>query len=219
MDSIDQLINSDYDLQWMFYELPKNVKIILSTLIKHGGILNNLKSKLNEEKNFLEIEELNATNVKTILEDWLMKANKSLTEAQWSILDEIFKGAKLHPLYVKLCFDIIIKWDSFYEPDNAFKNNKKIDDCIRYLFNILEKEHGSVLFSRCIFYMSSFKNGISESELEDILSLDDQLLSNVFVYHSPPIRRFPMALWARIKHTLNEYIVEKEIDNTPVICW
>jgi hypothetical protein len=46
-----------------------------------------------------------------------------------------------------------------------------IDICIKYLFQYLETVHGKLLFERCIIYMGTFKNGISESEIEDILSL------------------------------------------------
>lgn len=67
--------------------------------------------------------------------------------------------------------------------------------------------------------MSSFKNGISESEIEDILSLDDDVLYDIFEFHAPPIRKLPIALWSRIKHDLKGYMVEKEIDDTRVIYW
>ena len=62
--------------------------------------------------------------------------------------------------------------------------------------------------------MNIMENGISENELEDILSLDDDLLTQIFEFHSPPLRRFPIALWFRIKHVMKEYLVEKEIDDT-----
>ena len=219
LDSIDQLVSNDYDLKWMTYDFPSNVKIVFSTLQDHGDILDCIRSKIKNEDNYLLIDPLNTSNVKTILEDWLSKANRSLSNQQWSILDNLFSRATLQPLFIKLVFDLIIKWRSFYEPVDDFKGLLSIDSCIQYLFKQLEKEHGKSLFSTCLFYMSALKNGISESELEDILSLDDDLLQNVFEFHSPPIRRFPIALWARIKHVLKEYLVEKEIDDTKVIFW
>ena len=219
LDSIDQLIYTDYDLQWMIYDFPSNIKFIFSTLTAHCGILDRIKTKIKNSENLLSIKELNPTDVKSILEDWLNKSNRSLSEEQWIVLDGMLKSSILHPLLVKLLYDIVIKWRSFYKPKDDFITIKKIDDCIRYLFGLLEKEHGKLLFSRCMFYMNIMKNGISESELEDILCLDDDLLTTIFEFHSPPIRRFPMALWARLKHSLIEYMVEKEIDDSKVIFW
>jgi hypothetical protein len=169
--------------------LPTNVKFIYSTLPNHGDILHQLEQSGCNRLNFMEVPSLTKTIVVTILEDWLIKRNRSLSEIQWQILDQIFNEATLFPLYVKLIFDIIVKWPSFYIPDNYFKNCKNIDKCIEYLFEILEKSHGSKLFSRTMIYMSTFKNGISESELEDIISIDDDVLFEIFEYHVPPVSK------------------------------
>ena len=155
----------------MIYDFPSNIKIIFSTLEDYENILDRIKTKITKKDNFLIIDELNPSNVKTILEDWLSKANRSLSNNQWEILDDLFQRARLQPLFVKLIYDIIIKWRSFYEPVIEFKSLQTIDSCIEFLFKQLEKEHGEILFSSCIFYMSALKNGISESEIEDILSL------------------------------------------------
>ena len=114
LDSIDQLISSDYDLQWMIYEFPSNIKIILSTLNLHGGILNRIKMKLRNEDNYLNVEPLNPTNVKMILEDWLNRENRCISIPQWTSLDSIFQRSILHPLFVKLIYDIIIKYYHYY---------------------------------------------------------------------------------------------------------
>ena len=76
-----------------------------------------------------------------------------------------------------------------------------------------------MLFSRAVIYMSSFQNGISENEIEDVLSLDDDVLYDIFEFHAPPVRRLPISLWSRIKHDLRGYMVEKELDGTRVIYW
>jgi len=219
LDSIDQLSTDDYDIEWIINELPQNIKIIYSTLPNHGDILNRLKKKEPDDKQFVHVEMLNKSIVKTIIEDWLLKNKRMLSEKQWTILDTLFETASLYPLYVKLVFDIILKWESYYEPDESFKKAFNIDECIKYLFRLLEKEHGKMLFSRSMCYMTSFKNGISESELEDIISIDDDVLFEIFEFHEPPVRRFPVALWARIKNDLKEYMVEKETDDTRVIYW
>lgn len=64
-----------------------------------------------------------------------------------------------------------------------------------------------------------FKNGISENELEDILSLDNEVLYEVFEFHAPPSIRLPVALWSRIKHDLKGYLIEKDIDGSRLVYW
>jgi hypothetical protein len=194
LDSIDQLSTADYNIDWMFIELPSNIKMIYSTLPNHGDILKQLKSKDGfDESYFLEVASLTKANVVTILEDWLSRNNRLISEKQWKVLDEVFDNSKLFPLYVKLMYDIVSKWTSYHIPNDEFKECLNIDKCIKYLFQILEKSHGKILFSRSMFYMSTFKNGISENELEDILSIDDDVLYEIFEYHIPPVC-FPLLI-------------------------
>ena len=218
MDSVDQLANNDYtDLEWMITEFPANVKIIFTILESFNNVLENTKRLIRTADNYLHVNELTRSNVKPMLEGWLNQSNRSLDAYQWTILNNILEKAKLYPLFIDLIFKIASKWRSFDKPDDEFNKISTIEDCINYLFKLLEIEHGKVLFSRCVFYIISMKNGISESELEDILSIDDSLLENLFEYHSPPIRRFPLALWTKIKYKLDEFIVEKEADDITVI--
>ena len=49
-------------------------------------------------------------------------------------------------------------------------------------------------------------NGISEAELEDVLSCDDEVLNDVYTYWTPPIRRLPPLLLVRIRNDINQYI-------------
>jgi hypothetical protein len=220
LDSIDQLNSSDYDLEWLIESFPSNVKMIYSTLPKHGLILDRLKSKKFEKTNYIEITALNMDLATRILRDWLARIHRSLSQTQWHVIETMWTNRPhLYPLYVKIVFDIVTKWQSFYEPDENFKKCIDIDSTIRYLFSLLEVEHGKLLFSRAVIYMTSFKDGISESEIEDILSLDDEVLYDIFEFHSPPVRKLPSALWTRIKHDLQAYMVEKEVDDTRVVCW
>ena len=190
LDSIDQLNPTDFEMDWIMTNLPENVKIILSTLPEHGGILEMLISIITTDSNFMEVKCLTKSAAIEIISDWLKKYKRSLSDEQWTILNDLFNISTLFPLYVKLIFDIIVKWTSYYVPDNEFKSCTEIDNCIRYMFKSLEKIHGKVLFSRCMFYMSTFKNGIAENELEDILTIDDEVLYEIFEYHIPPVRIF-----------------------------
>jgi hypothetical protein len=219
LDSVDQLSTGGYNLDWVLPEFPSNTKMIYSTLPEHGNILPVFQQMIENPSHIIEISALDKPLSKTILFDFLKKENRALSAKQWDVIDLMFDKANLFPLYVTLIFDIVIKWTSSYEPTQKFSSCVTIDKCIQYLFQFFEKVHGKVLFARTIIYMSIFKNGISENEIEDILSLDDDVLYDVFEFHAPPIRKIPLALWSRIKYDLKDYLVEKEVHNTRVIYW
>ena len=86
----------------------------------------------------------------------------------------------------------------------------------------IEAHHGTLLVARAFGYMVVTRNGITETELEDILSLDDEVLDDVFEYHIPPIRRIPSILWARIRYysvaVLRALVFNYDIHSQHTIC-
>jgi hypothetical protein len=220
LDSVDQLNPVDYSLEWVPTNFKNNIKIIFSSIPGHGDLLNRFKKEVGlDEKNLIQISMLDTSLAKMILEDLLNKEKRILSSTQWETIDRLLGRANRLPLFVTLVFEIVSKWPSFHQPDLEFSKCTDIDKCIQYLFKYLETVHGELLFKRAIVYMSLFKNGISENEIEDILSLDDDVLYDVFEFHAPPVRKLPVALWSRIKHDLKAYMVEKEVHDTRVIYW
>jgi hypothetical protein len=70
-------------------------------------------------------------------------------------------------------------------------------DSIFLLFEKVETKHGWPLVSHALAYVTAAKNGVSETELEDLISLDDKVLDDIYQYHLPPTRRIPPLLWTR----------------------
>ena len=230
LDSIDQLNESDYDLDWMITTLPENVKIVYTVLENFQNLFGKTKTLIKNVNNFVRIDLLNKHSGREIIDTWLKQNNRQITDKQSVLLDDLLIEVdycrQVNPLFVKLIYDIFIsKWKSY---ENLYENMEfkhkflsllNINNVVEYLFSTLERVHGKILFSRLLFYMNSLQNGISEVEIEGVLSIDDNVLYNIFEYHHPPFRRFPQALWVRIKDDLKEYLIEKQIDNTPVIYW
>ena len=70
-------------------------------------------------------------------------------------------------------------------------------DSIFLLFEKVETKHGWLLVSHALAYVTAAKSGVSETELEDLISLDDKVLDDIYQYHLPPVRRIPPLLWTR----------------------
>ena len=235
--------------KWLLTDLPFYVKFIVSTIPDHGNLLQlitklickrfdeQLKLKqvhlADDNKNsayedkitklinrqLLQVTELSPEESETILNKWLVTSKRTLTNEQWNDLRSIFKNGKLLLLFLKLTFDEVFTWNSWSRAEAEFLKCSKIEHIIVYMFKKMEKTHGEIIFRRAICYMTINKNGISDGELEDILSLDDDVLYAVFQFHMPPIRRFPKILWMRIKKDSGQYIIEKEANDSKVIQW
>lgn len=66
------------------------------------------------------------------------------------------------------------------------------------------------------------KQGASVLEMEDILSLDDEVLQDTYIYHLPPssqLIRLPPSLWARIMMDIREYTSGEDVGGRLVLTW
>ena len=70
---------------------------------------------------------------------------------------------------------------------------------INQLFDSMEKKFGRPLVQHSLAYLTASRHGLSEVELEHLMSLDDELLNHVYKFWRPPLRRVPPLLWTRIR--------------------
>ncbi len=70
-----------------------------------------------------------------------------------------------------------------------------------------------------LFIYFILQRGLSETELEDLLSLDDVVLNDIYQYHLPPSRRIPPLLWTRLRADLPGYLADNDADGVVVINW
>jgi hypothetical protein len=78
-----------------------------------------------------------------------------------------------------------------------------------------EKVHGKVFSSHAFFYISIFENGVSEQEINGILSIDKDVqdeLNECDEYNENNH-------WQTLRQGLAEYLAEKDEDGTRVISW
>ena len=90
---------------------------------------------------------------------------------------------------------------------------------INALFERIERQHGRKLVRKALGYITAAKSGLTETELEDLLSCDDDVLDDVYQFWTPPIRRIPPLLWVRIRDDLTSYLVDRGADGARVITW
>ncbi|XP_067662735.1 NACHT and WD repeat domain-containing protein 2-like [Haliotis asinina] len=220
LDSLDQFDPSGgaRQLHWLPQKLPDNVKMILSTLPEpQYESFPRLQEMYSHRNNFLEVPKLADRDVKGILSKWLTASHRALTEQQRQTVLEAFQKCPL-PLFLKLSFDEACRWSSFASQSETTLQTS-IRGSINALFSRIEALHGKVFVSRALLYLTLSKTGLTESELEDILSCDDDVLNDVYMYWTPPVRRLPPLLLVRLKADLGQYLVDRGADGVRVFFW
>ncbi|XP_072407531.1 NACHT domain- and WD repeat-containing protein 1 [Chiloscyllium punctatum] len=219
-DSLDQLSSSDgaHRLHWLPKVCPPKVHIIVSTLPAEHNILAVLQEVIPRPECHFEVEPLSSQHGQELIDLLLRTVKRRLTTEQRDLILERFRDCG-QPLMLKLTFDEAKRWNS-YVPASELDVAAGTRDAVRLFYSHLEKTHGRVFVSHALGYIVCSRNGLSESELKEILSLDNEVLGDIYQYWSPPnkdIIRLPPLLWTRLRYDIGDYLVERQADGFPVL--
>ena len=224
LDALDQLSQTEsaHNLNWLPSELPPNVKIVVSTLPEPYPCLNTLKAKLPPE-NVRELKLLSPKHGEEVLEVWLTIAGRTLQGEQRREVLVKFSQCGL-PLYLKLAFEEAKKWRSYdgipkYEGYPGLA--KDIPGIIGNLFwrLSLPVNHGNLLVERSLGYLAAAKNGLTEDEMLDVLSRDEEFYAKFKhqSYHELTEEHLPVIIWSRLYFDLAPYLTERTADGTSLL--
>ena len=224
LDSVDALVGSQdgNKMSWLPTKLPRHAKIVVSVTReddnpKLNGDYELLKHMIPKEDNFLEVKELGAELAWNVMKLWMETGGRDLNNYQWRVCANAVQKCSL-PIYCKLVFAEICRWKSYSRPETTYLKHSVMES-IFLLYEKVETKHGWLLVSHALAYVTASKSGVSESEIEDLISLDDQVLDDIYQYHLPPARRIPPLLWTRVRSDLPGYLSDSEADGVSVINW
>jgi len=78
-----------------------------------------------------------------------------------------------------------------------------------------------VLVSRALGYLAAARHGLTEDEMLDVLSADEDVMAD-FVRRSPrspKVNRLPVAVWSRLYFDLEPYLTERAADQTTLMAF
>ncbi|EDO31117.1 predicted protein, partial [Nematostella vectensis] len=222
LDSVDQLSPSynAHLMNWLPKSLSDHIKIVISVLPGYYEILPTLQRSLTDTNCYIEVPTLSRDTGHEILDAWLDSKHRTLTPEQRVLVMAAFDKCP-QPLFLKLIFAEASEWAS-YTDVSGVSLGANVPEAIGFLFERLERKHGKMLFSRALQYVTAARSGLTENELEDILSLDDDVIDDVYQYWDPPVEgvvRLPNLLWARVRSDIDEFLVERQADGKTVVAW
>jgi hypothetical protein len=216
LDALDQLSDSDHarSLSWLPDKLPENIRLIVSCL--PGECLSILQRRFPQQ-NIIELKPMSPEEGEKLLDIWLRSAGRTLQPNQRSEVLGKFQQCGL-PLYLKLAFEEARQWKSY---TNAIKLSPNIPGIIRAFFERLSSDanHGQVMVLHSLGYLATARNGLSEDELLDVLSLDKEVISDFLRRspRSPAVERLPVVVWSRLYFDLAPYLTERAADGTSLM--
>lgn len=172
---------------------------------------------LSDENHFLEVPDVTDGEAVDILKLWLSSNHRKLNESQETILLKQVSNCRSQ-LYLKLVLEQAIQWKSYTVLEEA-SLGPSVRQMIISLFERLEIKYGKELLHDTLAYITASRRGISEAELEDVLSCNDVVLEKVYSNWTPPIRRVPPSLWTRIKADIGPFLSEHVENGVRLITW
>ena len=204
LDSVDELTGSQdaNKMSWLPLKLPPHCKIVVSCTYEEGNPaltedLKFLRAMIEDDNQFLEVTALGTKLAWTVMGYYMKEAGRFLNNYQWRVVANALDHCTL-PIFCRLVLIEVCRWKSYSVPEKTVLMTN-VEDSVFQLFERVENKHGWMLVSHALAYVTASKNGVSEPEIEDFISLDDRVLDDIYQYHLPPTRRIPPLLWTRVR--------------------
>lgn len=216
LDALDQLSESHNgrNLLWLPAELPDHVRLVVSTAPSDCW---DVLTRKVPEAGRLDLLPLSAAEGSQILEIWLQSAGRTLQQTQ---RDEVLGKFSIKglPLYLKFAFEEARHWRSYLQKVDLAP---EVAGIIKQLFARLSSEavHGKALVSRGLAYLRAGKNGLSEDEMIDVLSRDEEVFGDFEKrsFFEPPEPKLPVAVWSRFYFDIEPYLNERSADGASLL--
>lgn len=221
IDGLDQMPDTHrpLDLTWLPKKLPSNVKILISSTPAKSGFVSAIKTYYPESSLFFDLQPINSKSCNQMLTTLLLAGNRKITSGQQMYVNQAFKKCPL-PLYVELLYRQVCYWVSDVEitPDTLVPG---VHTNIGRFLDYLEGKHGKVIVARSLEYLTLSRFGLTEGELTDILSCDDDVLLSFFIAedYAQKKLRVPEVAVERLLLDLGGFLKLQNILGTQTLFW
>uniref|UniRef100_A0A3B4B776 Uncharacterized protein n=1 Tax=Periophthalmus magnuspinnatus TaxID=409849 RepID=A0A3B4B776_9GOBI len=209
LDDVDRLADKNGKVRWLPYELPPNVHLVVSMETKSEAFAR-MRLRMETLENFFEVERLGAEDGEMMAESYLRSQNRTLAQEQKDFVLKSFEKSG-SPLHLRLMLSLGKRWSSF-TPLAELRLAASAQEMTSLLLHTMEERHGRELTAAALGYIALGREGLLECELRDVLSLDDDVIKEVYKHFLPPspsLIRFPPLLWAGLKYDLTEHLTER----------
>lgn len=222
LDGLDQLDSKHraHSLHWLPVACPVNVRIIVSVEGNSTDVIESCQLRLDDPQCFMDIGALGSDTVDLMVNTALEKAGRKLQPQQKDFLLRHFK-ANPHPIYMDLTIKEALTWCSYTKIDDDHVPTTA-EDAVSRVLDRLETKYGLKLVQDTVSYLVLSESGLTETELTDVLSCNDEVLQDVFIQHDLPLDDIvvmPSFLLASLLDDLHIFLTRRNKDYKSVLAW
>jgi hypothetical protein len=223
IDAVDQLHNTDMFL-WLPEQLPSNIKIIISALSdeKYAKDTKYFQSLKEKTSNLHKVPVFDEPSI--LLKKLLFQGCRTLQPEQELYFLKCYSSSP-SPLYINIAAQEIKNWKS---SDSTEEDSQYIDMIKQHLKptlqgviqdfikNLSEVHHHNKKFvDRVLGYILASKDGLSESELLQLISVDSNFIESVApeTWHQNITKELPLIHWSRLQAQLKPFLRNINQDN------
>ncbi len=232
LDAVDQLSHDDQFI-WLPEKLPSNVKIIISALkdesfAEDSKYFESLSTKL-PETHIIAVQSFDVNHAEELVVRMLKAENRTLQSHQMAYVLKQFKTSPT-PLYLYIAAQEIKNWKSsdLVEEQTQTNEDQTIQDLQptqkgiiqEYINNLSDfYHHDSRLVTRVLSYLYASENGLSESELLQLINQGKEFIHQIATeeFHKNETGELPIVIWARLYQLIKPFIKHSTIDGAEVI--
>lgn len=232
LDALDQLADArdGRGLAWLPRDLTPHVKLVVSVTSSdspgtqelksaNGGgsdrdhFLSALQRRLRQSR-FAQVPVMSAQEADKLLDTWLSEIHRQLQPSQRKAVMSAFSGCS-HPLFLRLAFDEASRARSFdpLSMESLTSRSSGIPGILEGLLKRLSEpsRHGDVLVTRALGYLAAARYGLTEDELLDVLSRDEEVMADFRRRSpkSPESANLPVVVWSRLYYDMEPYLAER----------
>ncbi|XP_061744693.1 NACHT domain- and WD repeat-containing protein 1-like [Nerophis ophidion] len=209
LDGVDQLCERHGALCWLPRELPPNVHLVISMDTNSEAFVA-ARFKLNSVEPFFQVDRLTREDGRRVMESQLSACQRTLTPEQAGAALQCFHSTGC-PVHLRLIVSAAKRWTSS-TPLTRLCLGANAQEMMAELFLMLEEKHGREMVGGALGYIALAREGLLEAELRDIMSLDNDVISEVYKFslpQTPALIRFPPMLWSRLQRDLEDHLEER----------
>lgn len=198
-------------------DLPNNIKIIIS-VPSAGPFLAVAKTRsltVGEQCLTLEVTTAAATLEQLLdtVDARLQARSQSITVSQRKKLESCLTQCN-NMLFFKLAYLQITQWSSLTQ-SATINFATTVKGMIKNFFHMLEVQCGARLVRLVATYLVASRHGLSEPELLDLLSCEDDLLRETLAGVKVTHWRFPMQPWCRLRRLIEPLLTSFHMAEGP----